>query len=256
MAPIGIPRLLGERSPKATRLRRIIRSELLARRSLAPTDHDAIRQVVEDLLSDAAALCHQLRDNPKDEQKRRLCLALITEVVYLASDDEGLLVVWLLRKCIELTGITRPTPLLPLALKAYGPYDYEGDAQHARISDGKVSRDYKAIIRGLSPDVLPPDLVNFWNQPGRGINASSRPQGAAGAKQNSRRTKRISSTTDAEMHERFNRQADRTKMILLAEKKGSSKSELQGMVTDRNIVQSTISHIRGLLAKRRQRPGS
>src|SRR5437016_9318670 len=31
----------------------------------------------------------------------------------------------------SLTGIAKPTPLLPLALKAYGPYDYDGDARRS-----------------------------------------------------------------------------------------------------------------------------
>jgi len=212
--------------------------------------------VVENLLSEAAALRDQLRNNPKDEQKRRQCLALIPEAVYLASDDEGRHVRWLRIKCIGLTGITKLTPLLPLALKAYGPYDYEGDARRRRISDGKVSRDYKAIVRALSPDVLPPDLVKFWNQPGRGIDASSRPQGVVGAKQNSCRSKRLSSTADTDIDERFIRQADRTKMFWFIEKRGSSGSKLQRMFTDPNIVQSTIFHIRRQLAARRKRRGS
>lgn len=251
----GLPRLLGERGPNASRIRRISRSELLARRSLAASDHDAIQRVIEELLSEAVAHRNQFRDNPKDEQKRRLCLAAITEAVYLASDDEGRLVLWLRRKCIDITGITKATPLLVLALKAYGPYDYEGDDRR-RISDKNVSRDYNTIIRSLSPNVLPPDLVNFWNQPGHGIDASSRPQGAAGARPNSSPSKRLSATADAKMHERFTRQADLTKMFWFVEKRGRSSSKLHGMVTDPNIVRSTISHIRSELAKIRNPRGS
>jgi len=74
MNSLALPHLLGERSPNASRLRRLIRSELLARRSLAPADHNAIRQVVENLLSEAAVLRDQLRDNPKDEQKKTAVL--------------------------------------------------------------------------------------------------------------------------------------------------------------------------------------
>jgi hypothetical protein len=251
MPPIDLPRLLGERGPAAAQKRRTIRNKLLARRSLAPTDHEAIRHLVSNLLSEAAALRDQLRDNPKDEQKRRLCRALIAEAVYLASDDEGRHVLWLRKMCIDLTGIAKDTPLLPLALKAFGPYDYSGDARCRRNSDKKVSRDYKSIVRVLSPHVLPPDLLSFWNQPGHGINATSRAKEAAGRKQDSYRPKRVSLTAEAKMYERYTRQAD-GKMICLVDKKGS-RSKLQGMVANPKIVKAVISQIVHELAKRKGR---
>jgi DNA-binding transcriptional regulator/RsmH inhibitor MraZ len=102
MRSINLPHLLGERGPAAAQARRAIRRKLLARRSLAPADHEAIRHLVSNLLSEAAALRDQLRDNPKDEQKRRLCRALIAEAVYLASDDEGRHVLWLIKMCTDL----------------------------------------------------------------------------------------------------------------------------------------------------------
>jgi hypothetical protein len=227
MPSINLPHLLGERGPAAAQARRAIRSKLLARRSLAPTDYEAIRDLVISLLNEAAALRDQLRDNPNDEQKRRLCRALIAEAVYLASDDEGRLVLWLRNWCIDLTWITKDTPLLPLALKAFGPYNYDGDAQQRRNSDKKVSRDYKAILRVLSPDVLPPDLVEAWNQPGGGVNASSRPGGAGGEKPNSGGSKRLTTAADAEMCQRATRHTDWTKMIWLVEGKGK-RSKLEG----------------------------
>jgi hypothetical protein len=248
MPSIDLPRLLGERGPAAAQARRVIRTGVLARRSLAPTDHEAIRSQVDALLSEAAALRDQLRDNSKDEQKRRLCRALTAEAVYLASDDEGRLVLWLRKWCIDLTWITKDTPLLPLALKAFGPYDYDGDARQRRISDKKVSRDYKAIIRMLSPNVLPPDLVNAWNQPNCGINASSRRGEAAG---DPRRSKRVPLTADAKMYERYTMQAD-GKMICLVDKKGS-RFKLQGLVADLNIVKAVISQIMHELAAKKKR---
>jgi len=253
MNSLALPHLLGERSPNASRLRRLIRSELLARRSLAPADHNAIRQVVENLLSEAAVLRDQLRDNPKDEQKRRLCLALITEAVYLASDDEGRHVLWLRRKCIDLTGIAKPTPLLPLALKAYGPYDYDGDARRRRISDQNVSRDYKAIVRKLSPDVLPPGLVNAWNQPGCGVNASSRPRDTVGGKQSSPRPHLISVSTDGDKQKRIMRQSDGTMTMSLIKKTGR-RHKLCGMVDDPRIVKLATAYIQRLLAQRKPSP--
>ena len=156
------------------------------------------------------------------------------------------------RQSPRLTGITKDTPLLPLALKAFGPYDYNGDARRRRISDKKVSRDYNAIVRVLSPDVLPPDLVHAWSQPNRGVDASSRPRGAVDGKPNSGGSKRITTAADVEMHQRATRHTDWTKMIWLVEGKGN-RSKLQGIVADPNIVKSTISHIRHQLAARRKR---
>jgi len=228
-----------------------IRNKLLARLSLDPANHNAIRDHIEKALSDAAALRDQLRDNPKDEHKRRHCLALNAEAAYLASDDEGWLVLWLRKRCVDLTGIMKDTPLLPLTLKAYGPYNYNGDAWNCRISDKKVSRDYKAIVGVLSPDELPPDLVNAWNQPRRGINASSRLR-TVGGKQNSGQLRKVSSTTDAKTYERVIRQADGIKMIWLVEKTGS-KYKLEGMVADPNIVKVATSQIRQQLAAKRKR---
>src|SRR2546423_1029817 len=211
---IELPRLLGERHPTAARTRRAIRNKLLARRSLAATDHKAIRQSIEDMLSEEIALRDGSWNNRKDEQTRRQCLAHIAEAVYLASDDEGHHALWLRDKCIELTGITKYTALLPLALKAFGPYVYNGDPESCRISDKKVSRDYKSIIRVLSPDVLPPDLVSKWSQPGCGINVSSRPQKVVCGEHP------VPLVAELKMHERAINQSDGT-MIYLVHKKGS-----------------------------------
>ncbi len=247
MPSIDLPHLLGERGPAAAQARRVIRKELLVRRSLAPTDHQAILDHIENALNEATILRDQLRDNPKDEQKRRKCLALITEGAYLASDDEGRFVLWLRKRCIDLTGITKDTPLLPLTLKAYGPYNYNGDARCRRNSDKKVSRDHKAITRRLSQHVLPPDLVNTWNQSGCGVDASSRPGKAAGVKPNFGRSKQIIVTADAGMHRHATSHTDWTKMIWLVEGKGN-QAKLQGVVSDPSIVKDTVSQIRRKLA--------
>ena len=242
MLSIELPRLLGERHPTAARTRRAIRNKLLARRSLAATDHKAIRQSIEDMLSEEIALRDGSWNNRKDEQTRRQCLAHIAEAVYLASDDEGHHALWLRDKCIELTGITKYTALLPLALKAFGPYVYNGDPESCRISDKKVSRDYKSIIRVLSPDVLPPDLVSKWSQPGCGINVSSRPQKVVCGEHP------VPLVAELKMHERAINQSDGT-MIYLVHKKGS-RSELKGLVADPNIVRRATSYIRQQLAAR------
>jgi hypothetical protein len=167
MPSIDAPRLLGERDAAATQTRQAIQRKLLARRSLAPTNYEAIRHLVNRLLNEAAALRDQLKGNPNDEQKRRLCRALIAEAVYLASDDKGRLVLWLRKWCIDLTWITKDTPLLPLALKAFGPYNYDGDAQQRRNSDKKVSRDYKAIVACSHPMCYLP----IWLRPGTSLAA-------------------------------------------------------------------------------------
>jgi hypothetical protein len=248
---IELPRLLGERHPTAARTRRAIRNKLLERQSLAATDHKAIRHRVDELLSEATALRDNFRENRKDEQTRRRCLALISEAVYLASDDEGQHALWLKEKCMNLTGITKDTALLPLALKAYGPYDYNDDARRHRIADKQVSRDYKAIVRVLSPDVLPPDLVNAWNQPSCGINASSRPNETAGEKRDSRRSKRIPLTVNETMYEIIIRQPN-GKMLWLVEKTGR-KFKVERAVADPNIVKAAVSQIKHQVAEQRRR---
>jgi hypothetical protein len=244
---IDLPLLLGERSPSEAQARRAIRHGLLLRLSFAHTDHEAIRHRAEIALSEAAVLRDQLRDKSTDEQKRRQCLAVIAEAGYLSSDDEGRLVQWLRKWCIDLTGITKDTALLPLALKAFGPYDYDGDARRRRISDQQVSRDHNSIRRLLSPKVLPPDLVNTWNQPGCGINASSRPRGAA---DDPCRSKPVPVAVKANMHEHFTRQCDGS-MIWLVDKKGN-RCKLQAMVADPNIVKATTHYIRQPLAAKRK----
>lgn len=244
MPSIDLPRLLGERGPSEARNRRAIREKLLARRSLASTDHKEICNWVDNALSEAKTLRDELWDNPKDEQKRRLCLALITEAVYLASDSEGRLVLWLRKKCVDLTGITKATPLLRLTLKAYGPYKYDGDAQQRRQSDKDVSRDYKAIVRLLSPDILPCDLVNVWSQPGFGIDASSRPgSGVPHRDPTQSKHVRVNATTPT-----YVRLANRPdgEILLLVDKR-SKTYRLLGTVGDPN----TVSQVKNLVRQRR-----
>lgn len=243
MSSLDLPHLLGEGAPSVAQTRRAIRNELLARQSLAPTDHKAIRGRIDALLGEADTLREELKDNLKDEQKERRCIALITEAVFLASDDGGLHLLWLRSKCLAETRITRDTPLLPLALKAFGPYVYDGDTKRHRLSDKKVSRDYNAIRRFLSPTVLPADLVSKWNQNGRGRNVSSR---------RSAKPKRVT-LTDNKFSKHLATQVVGTKSIALVEANGHAP-RLLGMEVDPKILQAVIALINKLRAAAKKPP--
>src|ERR1044071_5147980 len=168
MPSIDLPKILGERAPAATKARPKIRAALLKRRSLLPTDLTGIQNCILSLVREARTLAGELEQYGKDEQKRRRCLALLTEAAYLAS-DEKLALRWR-NQCIKVLGLTgHVPPLLPVTLRAYGPYRHDGDDRRA------ISRDYRAILRSASLEVLPPDLVEFWNQPGHGLDIMSRP---------------------------------------------------------------------------------
>ena len=244
MPKIDVPRLLGERGPNMTKIRRAIRIAQLARLKIRSTDHDTIRTRIDALLSKVATLRDPLRTNPTDEQKRRRCLALITEAVFLASDDEGRHLLWLKSKCLAELRITSLKPsLLRLALKAFGPYDYDGDRKRQRRADQNVSRDYSSIRRHLSAEVLPPDLVNTWNQPGQGVDASSRPK-----KQNPYGPRRASLTIDRGFDKKLKAQLQGTKSIALLENTANRIGllKLRAMVDNPKIVELATIYIRQL----------
>ena len=96
-----------------------------------------------------------------------------TAAVMLASDDDGRLLRRFREVCMRQASVTRKTPLLPLALKAFGPYPYDDITRH-RSADREVSRHYKAIQCLLSRQVSPKDFETFWAKKGQGLDECSR----------------------------------------------------------------------------------
>lgn len=168
-----VSELLGELGPADSTKRRKIRAALLKQLKLDPADPDAIWEKIEKLIEYALSSRDAVLKAPHDFLKSRPVLARIAAAVLLASDDEGLLLEKLWRRCSLLTSSKRDTSLLPLALKAFGPYAYE-DPSRRRIAGRTVSRDRNAIRYLFWKEKLPTQFVNFWKVPGQGIDACSR----------------------------------------------------------------------------------
>jgi hypothetical protein len=164
-----------ERDMKSPENRRAIRAALLKRLRLDPGDDRAIASKIEDCIKQAIALRTQVAKNRLDRQKEYQLLARIGAAAILASDDEGRYLRKLREMCLQ-RGIStaKKMPILRLALKAFGSYEY-GDPTQRRPADKKVSRDYTAIQRLMLRGIIPTEFVEFWSKPGQGLDACSRP---------------------------------------------------------------------------------
>lgn len=177
-----ISELLGERSPSESANRRAIRKALAERLNLNLADHDAVWARIAGYLKWANGVRQQLATARVDFERKRQALARITAAVILASDDEGRHLQRLRRVCLGRVNLQRSVPLLPLALKAFGPYAYNVPARR-RAADKEVSRDFNGIKNVLKCEVLPVEFIKFWKEEGHGLDECSR-----GFKSKARRT--------------------------------------------------------------------
>jgi len=98
-------------------------------------------------------------------------LAMITAATMLLSEDGAR---QLRAACFRL-GVTArgETPLLRLALKAFGPYDYTRP-ERRRSADKRLSRDFHALEFATRQGVIPTRLIRFFGTPGNGLDECSR----------------------------------------------------------------------------------
>jgi hypothetical protein len=172
-ATLSVSELLGENYPAKAENRRIIRAALIKTFKLDPKNQNAFWDQIDKLIKQAISRRSHVLRNPSDQLKRRDALARITAAVILASDDEGRHLRRLRETCLAHITITRETPLLALALKAFGPYEY-AVAERRRSADKMVSRDYNAIQFVLLKRVPPTAFVRFWGVRGQGLDECSR----------------------------------------------------------------------------------
>jgi hypothetical protein len=160
---------LGEHGPAGARQRLALRAAFINRLGLA--DHAEIQKRIEHYISRAEALRPLILDDPKDS-RQYLLLTYILAATLLAYDIKGPLMPKFRQLCLE-KGVKAGanTPILTMALKAFGAYDYRSP-KNRRSADKKVSRDYNAIAFALSKGIAPAGLVKFLRH--HGLDACSR----------------------------------------------------------------------------------
>jgi hypothetical protein len=166
----GIMPGLGERSPTQTKQRLAMRAAFIERLRLSG-DHELTKRI-EHYVNRARSLRPLVLSDPRNLRKCYLLLAHILAATLLAYDVKGPHAQKFRRMCLrEGVKVGPETPLLTIALKTFGAYDYSTSEKH-RSADKKVSRDYQALAFALSQRKCPRDLVEFLLE--HGLDACSR----------------------------------------------------------------------------------